>query len=105
MDIGLLLIAASAVVYVLFILGIGNLPNHMIGYRTRRSRKNPDSWKLAQNIFFPLSIFLLALILFIHQKGIFSDRWYNIFCLLTYVLAAVITEYILYRREQHRFSL
>ena len=98
MDISILLIIISAICFMVKLFHLIPQPNYMIGYRTKRSLQNPECWNLAQNIFCPLSILITLIVMMIYQNNLFNRSIYTILCLAGYLIAGVITEYILYRK-------
>lgn len=98
MDISILLIIISAICFLVNLFHLIPQPNYMIGYRTKRSLQNPECWNLAQNIFCPLSILITLIVMMIYQNNLFNRSIYTILYLAGYLIAGVITEYILYRK-------
>jgi uncharacterized membrane protein len=98
MNIGMLLIIVSAIAWLANLFNLIPQPNRLIGYRTKRSLLNPECWNLAQKIFFPLSILIIMIVMILYKNMLFNTSMYTILCLASYILAAIITEYILYRK-------
>ncbi|HAZ7958012.1 TPA: SdpI family protein [Enterococcus faecalis] len=95
MNIGILLLIVSVAFIFINLFSLNSSPNHMFGYRTKRSMSSDKNWHLAQNIFFPTSIVFILLLIVLHKNILSNNSIYNILCLISYVVAAIITEYIL----------
>lgn len=98
MNIGVLLLMVSTVFSIINLFNLNSNPNHMIGYRTKRSISSFENWHLAQNIFFPVSIIFLLILIILYKNDVFSSNVYLILCLTSYIISAIITEFILYKK-------
>ncbi|MDR2832517.1 MAG: SdpI family protein [Streptococcaceae bacterium] len=99
MDIGLLLLIVAVTGYIFNLFGQNKQPNHLIGYRTKRSLLNQENWILAQKTFFSMSVLFTFIIVMINKFVGFPLKIYTILSLLSYFLSALITEI---RLEKHK---
>lgn len=99
------------IIFALIILGISilfwmfpsNKTNWFYGYRTKRSMKNPESWRFAQRLSGRL-LFMASIILLI-LTFLNSHFQYGIYPVLTVfiplaILVVVVVEYKLYKRDR-----
>lgn len=100
MDIGLFMITLSFLASLASIFKLNSSPNFLIGYRTKRSMADNQNWKFAQKTFFPISFIFILIVILFNRNGLLGDGAYTILCLVVYMLAALLTEYMLYKKNR-----
>lgn len=100
MDIGLFMLTLSLLASLASIFKLNSTPNFLIGYRTKQSMSNDQNWRFAQKNFFPISFIFVLIVILFNRNGFIGEEVYTVLCLVVYMLAAVVTEYMLYKKNR-----